>query len=197
MSLASGIKLMFLVINQWNRMEGGGNYRVDEGGVSYSPHQCVFSVTPHTDACRWRTDGVVTCAYIMNRFFFPCMIIFKDFFLIYLFFFIEGFICRSPSLHNSSCRRKKRTWQMTVKGWDKTELLGGGGDFLWGKTLHLSVVCCESVWRSNFSCSPLWLTGCKVLLVEIVPLWLWLCVFKGDLGAGGMGFPKLIQQRQK
>lgn len=129
MSLASGIKLMFLVINQWNRMEGGGNYRVDEGGVSYSPHQCVFSVTPHTDACRWRTDGMVTCAYIMNRFFFPCMIIFKDYYLFINFFFIEGFICRSPSLHNSSCRRKKRTWQMTVKGWDKTELLGGGGIF--------------------------------------------------------------------
>lgn len=78
-------------------MEGGGNYRVDEGGVSYSPHQCVFSVTPHTDACRWRTDGVVTCAYIMSRFFFSLHDIFKDnFFIYFFFFFLRGSSAVAP-----------------------------------------------------------------------------------------------------
>lgn len=45
-----------------------------------------------------------------------------------------------------------------------------------------NVVCCESGWCSSFSCSPLWLTGCKVLLVETMSLWPRLCVFKGELG---------------
>lgn len=63
MSLASGIKLMFLVIKHWNGMEGGGNYMEHKGGF-LQPTAVFSSMTPHTDVRNRKADGVLPCVGI-------------------------------------------------------------------------------------------------------------------------------------
>lgn len=187
---------MFLVINHWNRMEGGGNCREDEGGFLQPTSMFFLSDTTHRCMLlknRWsgnicRRQMVFDCLHnepIFFFFFVPHMWTSRRMFgCNYRLFdnmFYSYFYLLYPSCTIIAGLMLKRIWQTTVKQWKKTHFLAVFFNFQ-SYILQRNPSCCESVWHSSFSCSPLWLTGCKVLLVEIVPLWLRLCVFKGELG---------------
>lgn len=211
MSLASGIKLMFLVINHWNRMEGGGNYREDKGGgflwptsvyfLSDTTHRCMLlknrwsgNICSHQTLIECLCNILIYFPYVWtSRKMFGCNCrTFNDLFICVFIFFFEVFaVSPTHSCSINACLKiikKKQIWQANII-WRFLVSFVSVLNCIWDRKTLLflnNVVSCEIVWHSK---------GCEVILENRAPVAVTVCL--RGVWAGGMLFPKLTQQRQK